>query len=110
MRFSKFFAKTKRQIPSDEETPGAKLLVKAGFVSKLASGLYNFLPLGLMSLKKIKKTIGIELGKAPVCEILTPILHPAKFWKDSGRFRIWLSFSVCGHVLCRLRLEWLRFH
>ncbi len=86
MRFSKFFTKTRRQIPSDEETPGAKLLVKAGFVSKLASGLYNYLPLGLMVLKKIKKTIGIELGKASACEILTPVLHPAKFWQDSGRF------------------------
>ena len=86
MRFSKFFTKTKRQIPSDEKTPGAKFLVKAGFVSKLASGLYNLLPLGLMSLKKIKKTIGIELGKAGVCEILTPILHPVQLWKESKRF------------------------
>ena len=86
MRFSQIFIKTQRQFPSSEETPGAKLLVKAGFITKLAAGLYSFLPLGLMVLKKIKKTIGTELSKAGVVEILTPILHPAKLWKKSGRF------------------------
>lgn len=86
MRFSEFFTKTKRQLPSTEDTPGAKLLVKSGFVFKLASGLYGFLPLGLITLKKIKKIIGQELNKAGVQEILTPILHPAKFWKESKRF------------------------
>jgi len=73
-------------MPGDEETAGGKLLVKAGFVSKLASGLYNFLPLGNRVLLKIEKIIRGELDKAGVIEILTPVLHPAKLWKDSGRF------------------------
>jgi prolyl-tRNA synthetase len=86
MKFSEFFTKTKKQMPVAEETPGAKLLVQAGFVSKLSAGLYNYLPLGLMTLKKIKKIIGEELSKAGVIEILTPIIQPASYWKESGRF------------------------
>jgi len=86
MRYSQFFIKTGRHLPADEETPGAKLLVKAGFISKLASGLYNYLPLGLKVLKKIKKVIGQELEKAGVVEILAPIVQPAELWKNSKRY------------------------
>ena len=91
MRFSDFFAKTLRTPPRDEESVNSKLLIQAGFVNKLAAGVYTFLPLGLRVLDKIENIVREEMNAAGGAELLMPALHPAENWSKTGR---WQSFDA----------------
>jgi prolyl-tRNA synthetase len=83
---SKLFTKTKREAPKDEESKNAQLLIRAGFVDKLMSGVYTFLPLGLRVLKNIEGIIREEMVKAGGVELLMPSLHPKDNWEQTGRW------------------------
>ena len=85
MRYSKLFGKTKHEVPCDANSINAQLLTKGGFIDKLSSGIYSFLPLGLRVLKNINKIIREEMDAIDGQELLLPSLHPIDIWKTTGR-------------------------
>ncbi len=86
MRYTKFFIPTLREIPSEAETVSHKLLLKAGYIRQLASGLYIFLPLFWRILNRINKILIEEMEAINAQEITMPILHPADIWQMTGRW------------------------
>ncbi len=91
MRYSHFLGKTKREAPSGELSLNAKLLEQAGYINKLSSGVYSYLPLGKRVIDKISQIIREEMNSVGGQEIFLPALHPADNWKVTGR---WESFDV----------------
>lgn len=87
---SKLFTKTRKNVPKDEISENARLLIRAGFVDKLMAGVYSYLPLGLRVLKKIENIIREEMNKAGGQEIFMPGLQPKENWEKTGR---WDSMS-----------------
>jgi prolyl-tRNA synthetase len=81
---SKLFTKIERNAPRDEATVNARLLVRAGFVSKLMSGVYSYLPLGLRVLRNVEKIVREEMDAVGGQEILMPQLHPKNIWTTTG--------------------------
>ena len=79
------FGKTRHDPPCDADSVNAKLLAQAGFVEKLAAGIYNYLPLGKRVLTKIEGIIREEMHSVGGQELLLPALHPVALWKKSGR-------------------------
>lgn len=86
MLFSKMLIPTLREDPKDAEITSHILMYRAGLIRKLGVGLYTFLPLGLRTLQKIIQIIREEMNKAGAQELLPPILIPADYWKESGRY------------------------
>lgn len=86
MKQSQLFTKARKEVPKDEVSVNAQLLIKAGFVDKLAAGIYSFLPLGLRVLKKIENIIREEMNAIDGQEILMPALHPKELWEKTGRW------------------------
>jgi len=85
MRQSQLFFITKRE-EKKEKAISAKFLIRGGFIEKLASGIYNFLPLGFLVLKKIEKIIEEEMKKIGGQQLLLAALHPKEFWEKTGRW------------------------
>lgn len=94
MRQSKLFTKTIKQLPKDEVSNNAKLLIKAGFVDKLMAGVYSYLPLGLRVLKKIENIIRKEMDIIGGQEVFLPALHPKKIWEQTGRWKYEEMFKI----------------
>lgn len=86
MRVSKLLLATLKESPSDAEVISHKLMLRAGMVRKLASGLYTWLPLGLRVLRKVENIIREELSNVGSQEVLMPATQPAELWKESGRW------------------------
>jgi len=86
MRQSQLATKTLKEAPKDEQSVNAVLLTRAGFIDKLAAGVYSFLPLGLKVLRKIENIIREEMITAGGQEILMPVLHPRENWETTGRW------------------------
>ncbi len=99
MRQSELFVKTSKTPPKDEESTNARLLEQAGFVHKLMSGVYSFLPLGLRVLNKIENIIREEINAIGGKEILMPALHPKENWEKTRR---WNSFDALFKLKSRL--------
>ena len=97
MRMSKLFVQTLREYPADAEVVSHKLLVKAGFIRKLAGGIYNYLPLMQRVLKKIENIVREEMDNAGAQEMLMPFVQPKELWEASGRW------NVYGRELMRLK-------
>jgi len=85
MKYSKLFGRTRHNPPCDADSVNAKLLTQAGFVEKLAAGIYNFLPLGQRVLTKVCNIIREEMNAVDGQEILMPSLHPVDIWETTGR-------------------------
>ena len=96
MKFSELLIPTLREAPADAEVASHVLLVRGGFIRRLATGSYNWLPLGLRVLKKVERIVREELDRAGAQEILMPVVQPAELWRDSGRW------DVMGPELLRL--------
>lgn len=96
MRFSELIIPTLREAPADAEIASHILLARGGFIRRLASGSYNWLPLGLRVLKNIERIVREELERAGAQEILMPVVQPAELWRESGRW------EVMGPELLRL--------
>lgn len=96
MRYSQLFGKTKLTTPHDADSVNARYLTQAGFVDKLAAGVYNFLPLGQRVLEKVKQIIREEMNAVDGQEILMPALHPIELWETTGRLRI--AGSILYHT------------
>ena len=86
MRYSSYFIPTLKETPAEAEVISHKLMLRAGMIRKLASGIYTYLPTGLKSLKKVESIIREEMNKAGAVEILMPAVQPAELWKESGRW------------------------
>lgn len=88
MKWSQAFIPTLREVPQEAEIDSHKLMLRAGLIQKLSSGLYSFLPLGLRVLHKVENIIREELTKRGAQEVLMPILQPRQIWEKSGRWGI----------------------
>ncbi|MCX7982431.1 MAG: proline--tRNA ligase [Syntrophales bacterium] len=86
MRYSQMFIPTVREIPADAETVSHQLMIRAGLIRKLASGIYTYLPLGLRVIKKVEQIIREEMNRAGAQELVMPVVQPAELWKESGRW------------------------
>lgn len=89
MKMSKLFVQTLREFPADAEVISHKLLVRAGFIKKLSSGIYNYLPLMWRVLKKIENIIREEMDNAGAQELSMPFVQPQELWEESGRWEIY---------------------
>jgi prolyl-tRNA synthetase len=86
MRASQLLIPTLKETPSDAEVISHQLMLRAGMVRKLASGLYSWLPLGLRSLRKVEAIVRDEMNAAGGQELLMPVVQPAELWEQSGRW------------------------
>jgi prolyl-tRNA synthetase len=86
MRLSSAFLKKMKEVPKEAQVVSHQLMFRAGMIQKLASGIYNYLPMALRSLRKIEAIIREELEKKGCQEVLMPIVQPAELWKESGRW------------------------
>jgi len=86
MRVSRFLLSTVRETPAEAETISHKLMLRAGMIRKLAAGVYNWLPLGLRSLRKVEAIVREEMNRAGAQEVLMPAIQPAELWQESGRW------------------------
>lgn len=89
MRWSASYIPTLKEAPGDAEVISHKLLVRAGMIRKLTSGIYTYLPLGLRALNKIAAIVREEMNRAGACEILMPAVQPGDLWKESGRWEFY---------------------
>ena len=88
MRASKFFIATQKEAPSDAELISHKLMVRAGLIKKLGSGLYSWMPLGLRVLRKVENIVRDEMNKAGALELLMPAVQPKELWEETGRWAV----------------------
>ncbi len=86
MRTSQTLIATLKETPSDAEVISHQLLLRAGFIRKLASGLYSWLPMGLRVLQKCEAVVRDEMNKSGAQEVLMPVVQPADLWEESGRW------------------------
>ncbi len=86
MRYSRMFIPTLKEVPAEAEVISHKLMLRAGMIRKLASGLYTYLPLGLRSIRKVEQIVREEMNAAGAQELLMPIVQPAELWRESGRW------------------------
>ena len=87
MKTSNLLLATQRESPSDAETISHKLMIKAGLIRQVASGIYNWLPLGIKVLRKVEDIVRREMDKSGAQEILMPMVQPGDLWKESGRWQ-----------------------
>ena len=85
MRYSQLFLPTVKEVPSEAEVPSHRLMIRAGFIRKVASGTYTYLPLGWRVLRKIMQIVREEMDRAGAQEVSVPILQPLELWQATGR-------------------------
>jgi len=88
MRTSQFFISTQKEAPNDAELISHQLMVRAGLIKKLGSGLYNWMPLGLRVLRKVEAIVRDEMNKAGALELLMPAVQPRELWEETGRWAV----------------------
>ena len=86
MRYSELLLPTLKETPTEAEVVSHRLLLRAGFIRKLMSGVYTYLPLGLASIRKVEQIVREEMNRAGAQELLMPMVQPADLWKESGRW------------------------
>jgi len=97
MRYSEIFLPTVREVPSDAEVTSHQLMLRAGMIRKLTSGVYSYLPLGYRVIRKFEQIVRDEMNRAGAQEIFMPTVQPAELWQESGR---WTHY---GKELLRFR-------
>ncbi|CAG4900479.1 unnamed protein product [Acidithrix sp. C25] len=103
MRMTRLVAKTQRQAPVDAEAISHRLLVRAGYIRRLSSGVYAYLPLGLRVLRKVEAIIRQEFDNAGAQEVLLPALQPVEIWEETNRS------ATMDDVLMRLEVRGGKF-
>ena len=86
MRVSQLYAPTLREVPAEAVIESHKLMLRAGYIRKVAGGLYSYLPLAWRSLRKIEEIIREEMVPTGAQEIMMPIVQPSEIWQESGRW------------------------
>jgi prolyl-tRNA synthetase len=86
MRASRFFISTLKEAPAEAELVSHKLMLRAGLIRKLGSGLYTWMPLGLRVLRRVENIVREEMNRAGAIELLMPLINPAELWQETGRW------------------------
>ena len=86
MRASQYLLTTKKESPADAEVISHKLMLRAGMIRKVASGLYSWLPMGLRVFRKVEAIVREEMDRAGALELMMPVVQPADLWEESGRW------------------------
>ena len=86
MRYSQMLIPTAKEVPAEAEVVSHRLLLRAGCIRKLTSGLYTYLPLGLAAVKKAEAIVREEMNRSGAQELLMPMVQPADLWQESGRW------------------------
>jgi prolyl-tRNA synthetase len=86
MRASRFFISTLKDAPSDAEIVSHQLMMRAGMIKRLGSGIYTYMPTGLRVIRKVEAIIREEMNKAGAIELLMPLVQPAELWQETGRW------------------------
>jgi len=86
MRYSEFGLTTLKEVPAEAEIVSHQLMLRAGLIRRLASGLFTWMPLGLRVLRKVERVIREEMDRAGALELLMPAVQPAELWQESGRW------------------------
>ncbi|ABA87941.1 prolyl-tRNA synthetase [Syntrophotalea carbinolica DSM 2380] len=86
MRYTDYLLPTLKETPSDAEVISHKLMLRAGMIRKLAAGIYNYLPFGLRSIRKVEQIVREEMDRAGAMELLMPMVVPSELWEESGRW------------------------
>jgi len=97
MRFTNFGLTTLKEIPAEAEIVSHQLMLRAGLIRRLASGLFTWMPLGLRVLRKVENIVREEMNRAGALELVMPAVQPAELWQESGR---WDQY---GNLLLRMR-------
>ncbi|GAB7562067.1 proline--tRNA ligase [Methylobacillus methanolivorans] len=88
MRASQFFIATQKEAPQEAELPSHKLMLRAGMIKRLGSGLYSWMPLGLRVLRKVEAVVREEMNRAGALELLMPAVQPKELWEETGRWAV----------------------
>ncbi len=88
MRLSQFFLSTSKEAPAEAELVSHKLMLRAGMIRRLGSGLYSWMPLGLRVLRKVEAIVREEMNKSGAVELFMPAVQPAELWQESGRWAV----------------------
>ena len=88
MRVSQFFISTLKEAPAEAELVSHKLMLRAGLIKRLGSGLYTWMPLGLRILRKIENIVREEMNRSGAIEVLMPAIQPAELWQETGRWDV----------------------
>src|SRR5678815_3796193 len=87
MRWSKYYLPTYKETPRDAEIPSHQLMLRAGLIKSLTSGVYSFLPAGLRVLQKVAAIVRDEMNKTGAQEVQMPVLHPGELYEETGRLK-----------------------
>jgi prolyl-tRNA synthetase len=87
MRTSRFHLGTSKEAPADAELASHRLMLRAGYVRRLAAGIYTWLPLGVRVLRKVEAVVREEMNRAGAIELAMPVVQPAELWQESGRWQ-----------------------
>ncbi|HLP97669.1 MAG TPA: proline--tRNA ligase [Sideroxyarcus sp.] len=88
MRVSQFFISTLKEAPNEAELPSHRLMLRAGYIRRLSSGLYTWMPLGLRVLRKVEAVVREEMNRSGGIELLMPAVQPAELWQETGRWEV----------------------
>ncbi|MBC3906869.1 proline--tRNA ligase [Undibacterium umbellatum] len=86
MRATRFFISTLKEAPADAEIVSHKLMMRAGMIKRLGSGIYNYMPMGLRIIRKVENIVREEMNRAGAIEMLMPVVQPAELWQETGRW------------------------
>jgi len=88
MRATQFFISTTKEAPSEAELISHKLMLRAGLIKRLGSGLYTWMPMGLRVLRRVEAVVREEMNRAGAIELLMPAVQPAELWEETGRWAL----------------------
>ena len=88
MRVAQFFLSTLKEAPTEAELISHRLMLRAGFIKRLGSGLYTWMPLGLRVLRKVEAIVRDEMNRVGALELLMPAVQPAELWQETGRWQV----------------------
>ena len=89
MKASQYFISTLKEAPAEAELPSHKLMLRAGLIKRVASGLYTWMPMGLRVVRKVEAIVRDEMNQAGSIEVLMPAIQPAELWQESGRWEFY---------------------
>jgi len=87
MRASRFFIATLKEAPSDAEIVSHRLMMRAGLIKRLGSGIYTYMPMGLRVIRKVEAIVREEMNRSGAIELLMPVVQPAELWQETGRWQ-----------------------
>jgi prolyl-tRNA synthetase len=87
MRASRFFISTLKEAPADAEIVSHQLMMRAGMIKRLGSGIYTYMPMGLRVIRKVEAIVREEMNRAGAVELLMPVVQPAELWQETGRWQ-----------------------